>query len=217
MRPRVAVMATLTLALLLLPGSASATAGSACEQSDYPPFGLAFVRLRAELGEVMGVPTTCVQPAANGDLLQRTSTGLAIYRTQTGAVLFASDEQHWALVGDALIRWTGNWHNGFDPPAPVPATAARMDLRLPQAGDALWSILVATLVGVQPDAPQTLLLETDGTTYQVQTGDGCPDAPQAVDGPVFVRTPERLDSPGAELVLLADQESCAIVTAAPLL
>ena len=216
MRPRVAVLATLTLGLLLLPGSALATADSACALPDHPQFGLAFARLHAALGEVMGVPTTCVQPAANGALLQRTSTGLAIYRTQTGAVLFASDEQHWALVGDALIRWTGNWHTGFDPPAPAPTAAARMDLRLPQAGDALWSILVATLVGVQPDAPQTLLLETAGTVYQVQTGAGCPAAPQAVDGPVFVRTPDRLDSPGAELVLLADQEACAIVTAAPL-
>ena len=219
MHLRLVMATTLALGLLVaLAEAAAAGQGPPCAPGA-AELGSEFAPLRAALGEVMGVPTTCPQPLGNGDLVQATSTGLAIYRARAGRVLFSSAEQHWALTGGDLVSWTGNWHNGLDPPAPQPVAQDAVDLRLPRPSEALPTILVVTLVGVGQDDPRTLALEADGALYQVRAGEGCPDAPQAVGRPVFVRSPRPLGSPDADLVLLEQGESCPILalqsTAAP--
>ena len=90
----------------------------------------------------------------------------------------STSNQHWALTSGELVSWTGSWHNGFDPPATVEENT--IDLSLPQPSTAIPSILVVDLMSVGQHDGQTLIVSLDGTTYQLQTGAGCPSALQEV-------------------------------------
>ena len=212
MRLRLAVVATLTLVLLLPEGGAAAAGRGQCAQPADARFGAEFTRLQAELGDIMGVPTACEQLESNGDQVQTTSTGVAIYRAQTRAAVFVRGEQHWSLTDHELVSWTGSWHAGVDPPTGVPTAGTPVDLSLTTPDAAVASILVVNLLSMGQDDPPALLLESDGTQYLVRTAEGCPHVSLEVGRPVYVRSPGPLGSPGAELVLLAEREACAIVT-----
>lgn len=55
----------------------------------------------------------------------------------------------------------------------------------------------------------------DGATYQFQMGAGCPSVPQEVGRPVYVRSLLPLGSPGTNLILLEEDETCAILSIRP--
>ncbi|MBV9134532.1 MAG: hypothetical protein JO318_17640, partial [Chloroflexi bacterium] len=64
--------------------SASAQAASFCDPGQAPAFEFGFADLKYALGYIMGDPLECEHPnSANGDTLQQTTTGLAIYRQAT--------------------------------------------------------------------------------------------------------------------------------------
>jgi hypothetical protein len=214
-RRHVVAVVVVTLMLLLPLGNVAAAGTRACGAADSAQFGPDFVRLQAMLGDSMGVPTTCEQRTSDGDLVQTTSTGLAIYRAQARAALFASGAEHWALTDNGLITWTANWHQGFDPPIQAPAVENPVDSSPPQPGAALASVLALNMIGAGQGDPPSLLLEWRGIIYEVQTAAGCPDAPRAVGKPVFVRSLGALGSPGAELVLLPEHQTCAILAIQP--
>jgi hypothetical protein len=68
----------------------------------------------ALLGDSMGQPLECEHAnPANGDSLQRTTTGLAFYRQATNTPTFTTGGEHWALTSDGLQHWTGT---NIDPP-----------------------------------------------------------------------------------------------------
>jgi hypothetical protein len=70
--------------------------------------------LKAALGPMMGDPLECERVIdAVGDTEQRTTTGLAYYRTSTNAVAFTNGFDHWALAGRGVVHWTGD---AVDPP-----------------------------------------------------------------------------------------------------
>ena len=87
------------------------------------PCTAALADLQEVIGaRVIGAPVGCVRQDAAGDLLQVTTTGLAVYQ-KDGTTLFASGDQHWALSDQGLQTWTANWHNGLLPPVAVPTGA----------------------------------------------------------------------------------------------
>lgn len=108
-----------------LPGSGRASAESEstvaqggapfCAQGQAPQFALGFAQLRGHIGEVMGQPVECEHAnPENGDSLQRTTTGLAVYRKESGTVTFTDGWRHWALTPSGLVTWEGQ---ASDPPA----------------------------------------------------------------------------------------------------
>jgi hypothetical protein len=80
-----------------------------CAPGRSPAFVLGFARLKERLGPIMGEPIECehVNPS-NGDTLQQTTTGLAMYRPANGELEFTNGWEHWALVGDQLLTWEGD-------------------------------------------------------------------------------------------------------------
>jgi hypothetical protein len=57
----------------------------------------------------MGEPVECEHPdPASGDVLQRTTTGVAVYRPAANTPGFVSGTRHWALTARGLLFWDGD-------------------------------------------------------------------------------------------------------------
>jgi hypothetical protein len=115
--------------------------------------------LQAVIGAtVVGAPVGCVRQDAAGDLLQVTTTGLAVYQ-EDGTTLFASGDQHWALTDQGLQTWTANWHNGLLPPAAAPTAAetARAPEKVKPA------VVHAMTLVREDDASGSAVLRDDGS------------------------------------------------------
>ena len=88
-----------------------------CPPGEVPAFAAGFAALSELLGERMGRPLECEHPdPASGDLLQKTTTGLAVYRWCTNTPTFAAGADHWALTPAGPLRWSGP---SVDPPVPL--------------------------------------------------------------------------------------------------
>ena len=56
----------------------------------------------------MGAPLECEHSnSENGDTLQLTTTGLAIYVASTNTPEFTDGWNHWALTGQVIVAWSG--------------------------------------------------------------------------------------------------------------
>ena len=112
------VLALIVTGALASPTLAAAEAPPFCDAAETPHFAFGFADLKAALGDTMGAPTECEHPnSANGDTLQQTTTGLAIYRKSANTPEFTDGWNHWALEPAGIVAWSG----GGD--APVAATA----------------------------------------------------------------------------------------------
>ncbi len=103
----------LLAAFVVAPISASAQAGTEaapfCGVGEAPHFAFGFAALKSAIGDAMGDPIECEHPnSANGDTLQQTSTGLAIYRHSTNSPEFTDGWNHWMLADSGLVAWTGD-------------------------------------------------------------------------------------------------------------
>jgi hypothetical protein len=78
-------------------------------------FSSVFSTLEDTIGDTMGQPLECPHTdPATGDTLQRTSTGLAIFRHRSQTATFTDGYRRWAVDARGLIRWEGE---ALDPPA----------------------------------------------------------------------------------------------------
>ena len=118
-------LATLALAT---PRVAAAQIAPYCQPGQPPQFVFGFAALRQLIGGAMGDPIECEHAnPANGDALQKTTTGLAFYRTSTNAPTFTDGLNHWALTTAGVVTWTGD---SVEPPStmrlatPAPARSA---------------------------------------------------------------------------------------------
>jgi hypothetical protein len=85
-----------------------------CNSNTSPAFDPAFDELHARLGDGIGGPVECAHVnSENGDLLQRTSRGLAVRRASGGFAIFTDGHQHWAIVDGTMVNWSGP---SVDPP-----------------------------------------------------------------------------------------------------
>lgn len=112
---------TRLLALMILMTACALSAGrvwaqdapycAAGEAVDWQPV---LVSLSQQLGDTMGQPLECPHPAGDSDdIVQQTSTGLAVLRARTGAPTFTDGTTRWALIGADILSWTDA---GLDPP-----------------------------------------------------------------------------------------------------
>jgi hypothetical protein len=84
--------------------------GSECTNT----FADEFASLSQATGDVMGQPLGCAHAdPATGDVLQATSTGLAVYRPGSHDAMFTDGYRHWALGTQGLVTWEGD---AGDPP-----------------------------------------------------------------------------------------------------
>ncbi len=121
-----------------------------CATGQSPVFRLGFAELHTALGDRMGQPLECEHAdSTNGEVLQQTSTGLAVYHPATNTPSFTNGYSHWALTPDGLVTWDGI---GADtPPATAPAQARPADVQAtPQHSG--W----ATVLRVE--GPETLVV-----------------------------------------------------------
>ncbi len=87
-----------------------------CPAGQAAQFHFGFAELRRQLGDTMGTPVECEHvSSANGDTVQQTSTGLAIYRKSSNTPIFTNGWRHWALTTRGLVVWDGE---STDPPTP---------------------------------------------------------------------------------------------------
>jgi hypothetical protein len=79
-------------------------------------FVLGFANLKEQLGDAMGEPLECEHTnPENGDSLQATSTGLAVFHQQSGLLMFTDGWRTWAMLPEGMVSWTADQ----DPPAAV--------------------------------------------------------------------------------------------------
>ncbi len=188
---------------------------TACQPGKEPTFLFGFASLQTRLGSSMGDPTECerVEPVS-GDVFQRTTTGIALYRRDTNTPMFTNGREHWALTSDGVAHWTG-WHGSA---APLEVAAPRIfdEAQAPVAGvGAYTSVEAVTIVDVLDDNNVRLVVRRDETTFDVKTDGGC--APQrAVPGGVaFVVSPDTFAGPASRLILALGEGDCLIVEASP--
>ena len=106
------------------------------------------VPLSQQLGDTMGAPLECPHPSGDSDdIVQQTSTGLAIVRATSGAPTFTDGTTRWALIGSEVVSWTDT---GLDPPSPQTVCAQQ-----PVRGFGL-------VFQSQPEAPQLVGCPTLG-------------------------------------------------------
>jgi hypothetical protein len=100
--------------------SVAAVLAPYCRPGEAPRFVLGFASLKTMLGDVMGQPIECEHANPdNGDSLQLTTTGLAVYRKAGGALQFTDGWQHWDLAGGRIVTWEGD----SAPPTAAPPSA----------------------------------------------------------------------------------------------
>jgi DNA-binding helix-hairpin-helix protein with protein kinase domain len=79
-----------------------------CPADQVPQWDRAFVPLKQVLGDTMGEPVECVHPNPdNGDALQRTTSGLAVFDQRRGEPVFTDGWRHWALSPQGPVYWEG--------------------------------------------------------------------------------------------------------------
>jgi hypothetical protein len=128
-------------AVLAATAAAPAHAQSApfCPDGRSPSFALGFATLHDQLGATMGDPLECEHPNfQNGDVLQRTTTGLAYWRPSTNISAFTTDgTNHWGVLNGSLVYWL---NSSAEPPQPTVAEndyLAQADALVAQIDDAL--------------------------------------------------------------------------------
>src|SRR5206468_2646522 len=78
-----------------------------CAAGQTPQFQFGFAALRAAVGDPVGEPTECEHPDADGNALQKTTTGSLFWQRSTNTPVFTAGDQHWALTANGLVQWSG--------------------------------------------------------------------------------------------------------------
>jgi hypothetical protein len=163
------LMTAVMVAALLLTTFTSALATqdrAYCASGQVPQYAGGFAELKSQLADWQGDPITCefADPNGSGDILQRTTTGLAFWRKSTNTPTFTNGIDHWALTAArGLVYWNGS---NVDPPAealpgtPHPCLAARTCLAPRSA---------AQVQAVPPTATSSQVSDLD-QIYQTRNG-----------------------------------------------
>jgi hypothetical protein len=141
-----------------------------------------FATLHDHLGMTIGQPLECEHPNFdNGDVLQRTTTGLAYWRPSTNISAFTTDgTNHWALVAGTLVYWL---NSSVEPPQPNAAQAAYLAQSNPIVAqvDEAMAQLARVQDGATADNLETVPVADIGA--YVDTLSAARDQLQAIDPP----------------------------------
>ena len=167
-----------------------------CRPDQTPQFPLALASLKAEIGPAMGEPIECEHTSPEGgDVLQRTTRGLAIHSGAFDRPAFTNGHDHWALTPGGVAYWTG-WHAGMAPPGTV-ASGGEADPQLQPPAASYASVEAVTVVRASVPAPDTLTVGRQGSLHELKIGADCPGAPPALGQVVFTRSPGAFAAAGS--------------------
>jgi hypothetical protein len=197
--------------LVITPQSgASAQMAPYCQPDQAPQFRLGLARLKAHVGPEMGEPIECEHAdPQSGDVLQRTTTGLAIHFGTSDMPTFTTGYDHWALTPGGVAHWTG-WHTGMTPPGNVIPTAVSTS-ELPPPAASLPSVEAVTVVDVSQAAHGALIISHHGSLYQLETSADCLGTLPTVGQTMFTRSPEAFAVPGSDMILSVGGPACPIL------
>jgi endonuclease/exonuclease/phosphatase family metal-dependent hydrolase len=102
---RLYIFTILVLGLFLSPATLLARTEASCGAGQTPHFRGGFALLKSQLGEVMGTALECEYYDAEGNVSQRTTTGLAFYSSETNGLMFMAGNQRWLWTGEGLAYW----------------------------------------------------------------------------------------------------------------
>lgn len=96
------------VALVIALFAISLSGASAHERCDGAnlKFAAEFAELKSRLGDTMGDPLDCHEHAADGDIIQHTTTGKAFIRPSVGIPTFTDGWRHWELTDDGIRMWS---------------------------------------------------------------------------------------------------------------
>lgn len=223
---RLAAAAVLFVGLgAALPAGAAnlfAPAAPGCPVGTTPRFEGGLQALRAQLNGTMGEPLECARrEQPNGDLLQRTTTGLAYVRQSTGLPSFTDGSTHWALTATGLLSWRGGWHASLDPPAPVPADPATTGLAVVPEPGTYARVEAVRLQAVLDADGRMLLVRRDGggpASEVLLVAEDCAGISGAVGQNLFVVSPAGAPfaAEGARVLAFGRGECAVVARQAPL-
>ncbi len=130
---KTAIRLSIALGLLLTVTALAAPIRAApdfCAPGETPQFRFGFAFLSSRLGQTMGEPIECEHGnPENGDTLQKTTTGLAFYRSYTNTPTFTDGWNHWAWTSSGLVYWAGSSPDppGVIVPNPTPIPTPAID------------------------------------------------------------------------------------------
>ena len=118
-----------------------------CAPGEVPVFRDAFAQLKADLGPIMGEPTSCWYFKPGDDaVFQDTTTGLAYHRPAFALTIFTDGWRHWARTTHGPMFWQGVSSQipdevcGWEPGTGRPTVGEWFGPR----GAAFWTVIVGS-------------------------------------------------------------------------
>jgi hypothetical protein len=197
---------------MLIPTSPawSAQTYPACPIGQTPSFVFGFAALRQHLGPAMGDPVECEHTdPATGDALQRTTTGLAVYRRDTNTSMFTNGQEHWALTTLGPAHWSG-WHGNAAPLAgPTTAPIEGAQATTAQSGP-FMSVEAVTVADILDEHGQQVVVRREETPYLIETERGCVIERRSVGEVIYVVSSDVFAGPDSRIILVLGDRECRI-------
>ncbi|MDP8924841.1 MAG: hypothetical protein M3O34_18475 [Chloroflexota bacterium] len=189
---------------------------STCPPGQAPSFAFGFATLAEQVGPAMGDPVECERAdVETGDALQRTTTGLALYRKDTNTAMFTNGREHWALTTGGVAHWSG-WHGSAAPPGVAAARQFNEVQHLAAPAGPYPSVEAVTVLESLDDTGRRLVILRDGGAYQIATTDEC-NGGRPADGQVmFIVSPGDFAGPDSRLIPQLGDHECPITESRPL-
>ena len=189
--------------------AAASGAPQGCQIGQIPSFSLGFAGLRQQVGAAMGDPVECEHTDPNtGGAIQRTTTGLALYRRDINVPMFTNGQEHWALTASGLTHWSG-WHGDAMPTLHDATTELEgTEQRTVPAGPYM-QVDAVTITGILDEHGQRFIVLREGTSYLIEVEGPCASGPPTGDV-VFVVSEDTFAGPESRVVLGLDGRECRI-------
>jgi hypothetical protein len=202
----------LALFLSFVPCSIALAAqhSSTCAPGQVPAFSLGLASLHARIGSVMGDPLECEHAdPATGMTMQQTTTGLALYRSDTNTPMFTNGREHWALTPEGVSHWSG-WH-GDAGPFGASTQHAPDDTGAPEVPRAAPARVEAvTIVDVFDGADRRFVIARDQSRYLLRIDTACSMDRFPAGSLAFVVSSSEPDGRAGALLVTLDGVECRI-------
>jgi hypothetical protein len=164
----------------------------------------------------MGDPTECEHAdPITGDVFQRTTTGLALYRRDINTAMFTNGRERWALTGDGVAHWSG-WHGSAAPTGVAAPSLVDEALQSPPAAGTYMAVEAVTIVDISNDTIVRLVVRRDATPYLIETDSDCAGNRVSAGDVAFIISPNEFAGPDSHLILTPGGGECPITNGRPL-
>jgi hypothetical protein len=216
--PRFLKRFALLLAISMIPWSSTwaAQAYPTCPIGQTPSFSFGFASLHEQLGPTMGDPIECEHAdPGTGDALQRTTTGIALYRRDTNTSMFTNGQEHWALTALGMAHWSG-WHGSATPLGAVATGPVEGAQQLTAPQGPYMSVEAVTIVDVLDENGERLVVRREATPYLIETESGCASTPPPVGQLIFIVSSDVFAGQDSRAIFTLNGTECRITGGRPL-